>query len=61
MIRNSCFEVIITRECIFLNKNLKNPRVLLRKMFFYGINVNSNIINKKIKGDNNKTIKHIYR
>ena len=26
-----------------INKNLKNPTVLLRKMCFYVINVNSNI------------------
>ncbi len=30
-------------------------------MYFYGINIADNIMNKKIKGDNNKAIKHIYR
>lgn len=30
-------------------------------MYFDVINIKSNIINKKIKGDNNKAIKYIYR
>ena len=35
MIRNSCFEIIITRGCIFLNKNLKNHYTLLLTMLLF--------------------------
>lgn len=47
-------------SCLFLCSP-KLPSILLRKIFFYVINIDSNIIIKRIKGDNNKAFKYIHR
>ena len=44
-----------------ISKELFLPSILLKKMSFYVINITSKIIFKRIKGDNDKETKHIYR